>query len=74
MSQLVQQEDPLVFWKRNENTFPTLAAIAMTTIGVPASSAAVEQLFSVAGKVFRPDRCRLTDKSFETLMFIRCNK
>ena len=56
----------------SENEMKT--AIAMTTIGVPASSAAVEQLFSVAGKVFRPDRCRLTDKSFETLMFIRCNK
>ena len=48
-------------------------AYAMTTLGVPASSAPVERLFSIAGKVFKPDRCRLTDKTFETLMFIRCN-
>ena len=33
----------------------------------------VERLFSIAGKVFRPDRCRLTDHTFEILMFIRCN-
>ena len=42
-------------------------------LSVPASSAPVERLFSIAGKVFRPERCRLTDKNFETLMFIRSN-
>ena len=34
---------------------------------------AVERLFSIAGKVFRPDRCRLKDEMFERLMMIRCN-
>ena len=33
----------------------------------------VERLFSIAGKVFTPDRCRLKDSRFEQLMFIRCN-
>ena len=36
-------------------------------------SAPVEQLFSVAGKVFRPERCRLKDETFYRLMFIHCN-
>ena len=31
------------------------------------------RLFSVAGKIFRPDGCCLTDKRFEELMFLRCN-
>ena len=38
---------------------------------LPAFSAPVERLFSIAGKFFRPDRCHLTDKQFEEHMFIR---
>jgi hypothetical protein len=30
-------------------------------------------LFSIAGKVFRPERCRLNDKTFEQLMMVKCN-
>jgi len=32
-----------------------------------------KRVFSVAGRMFIPDRCRLTDKRFEALMFINCN-
>ena len=31
-------------------------------------------IFSVAGQMFKPDRCRLTDKIFEALIFINNNK
>ena len=41
---------------------------------IPASSAPVERLFSIAGKVFHPNRCCLKNKTFEELMFIRCNQ
>ena len=37
-------------------------------------SAPVERLFSVAGKVFRPERNRLSDELSETLMVIRCDE
>ena len=53
--------------------YPFLAMLAKDVFGVPSSSAPVERLFSIAGKVFTPERCRLTDKRFEQLMFIRCN-
>ena len=33
----------------------------------------LERLFSIAGKIFRPERCNLTDSLFEQLMFIRYN-
>ena len=63
-----QTEDPLVYWKMR---FPVLSSIAETALGLPASSAAAERTFSIAGKVFKPDRCRLSDKNVEKLS---CNK
>ena len=66
-------EDPLGFWKKNAGRFPQLAISATKYLAIPASSAPVERLFSIAGKVFRPDRSRLNDDTFERLMFIKCN-
>ena len=66
--------DPLQFWQTHENKWPNLAILASRYLAIPASSAPVERLFSVAGKVFRPERASLSDKRFEELMFIRCNK
>ena len=64
---------PLQYWKAHRNVYPTLAEVATTVLGIPASSAAVERLFRVAGKIFRPERCRLADSTFQKLMFIRSN-
>jgi len=33
-----------------------------------------KRIFSIAGRMFKSDRCRLTDKRFEVLMFINCNE
>ena len=44
-----------------------LATIIMA-LNVLASLAPVERLVSVAGKVFRPDQCRLTDDAFQKLI------
>ena len=67
------QINPLKFWKENEKKYPLMVRLARDVLGVPSSSSPVEQLFSVAGKVFSPERYRLTDTRFEQLMFIRCN-
>ena len=32
-----------------------------------------KRIFSVAGRMFKPERCRLTSKRFEASMFINCN-
>ena len=37
------------------------------------TSGPVERLFSIGGKFFRPERCRLSDSVFEKLMNIKCN-
>ena len=33
-----------------------------------------KRIFSIAGRMFKPDTCCLTDKRFEVLMFINSNK
>ena len=70
---MTEDTDPLSFWKLNENKYPALAKLAPIFLCIPASSAPVERLFSIAGKVFHPERCRLTDNTFQQLMFLRCN-
>lgn len=66
--------NPLVYWKENEHKLFLLSKLASKYLSVPASSAPVERLFSIAGKVFRSDRMRMTDDTFEHLMMIKCNK
>jgi len=68
-----EDDDPLTFWKLNQQKYPELAKLATQYLQFPASSAPVERLFSIAGKVFRPERCSLSDERFEQLMFIQCN-
>ena len=70
---LDEGDNPLIFWKINAVTYPALAALAKRYLSIPASSGPVERLFSIGGKIFRPDRCRITDDKFEKLMNIKCN-
>ena len=48
--------------------------VLKSALSVSASSAPVELLFSVDGKSFRPDCCRMKDTTFEFLIFIKCDK
>ena len=63
----------LSYWKQHASEFSTLSKLARQFNTIPALSAPVDRLFSVAGKIFRPDMCSLKDTTFETLMFLRMN-
>ena len=52
---------------------PAMSKLAKQYLCVPASSGPVERRFSIAGNIFCPERCRLTDTVIEDLMFIKCN-
>ena len=39
-------EDPLLFWKENETKYPELSKLAKKFLGVPASDADVERMFT----------------------------
>ena len=71
---LSDDSDAMAYWKGHEDMFSHIAKVAKRYLAVPASSASVERAFSIAGKIFRPDRCRMSDANFETLMFIKCNE
>ena len=43
--------NPLDYWKINYINYPTLAKLANKLLSTPATSAPVECLFSIAGKV-----------------------
>lgn len=70
---LPEEADVLAYWKFKECEFQTLSKIAQRYLSVPASSAPVERLFSVAGKSFRPDRCSLSDEVFHKLITVKSN-
>ena len=69
-----EDTDPLLFWCQHQQQYPTLGQLARRYVAVPANSAPVERLFSIAGKTFTKERGRLIDERFEELMFIKCNK
>ena len=65
---ITEDQYPLAWWKTQQTTYPTLAKMASYYLAIPASSAAVERIFTIAGKIFRPD------STFEKLMFLKCNQ
>ena len=64
---------PLDYWKIYYINYPTLALFANKLLSTHATSAPVARLFSIAGKVFRPERCSLKDETFEKLNVVKCN-
>lgn len=66
-------ENRLMFCQENSLRFSSVSKLAREYLSIPATSAPVERIFSVAGKTFRPYKCKLGDEIFEYLMNIKCN-
>ena len=52
------------------NLFPTLGVLARRVLAIPATSAALERLFSTAGNVMTKKRSRLTCDNMEELVYL----
>ena len=66
-------EDPLTFWKKKSEELSTLAVLANVFLGLTATSAPAERLFSIAGNFYTAKRNLLGTDTFHSLMFIKCN-
>jgi hypothetical protein len=64
----------LNFWKSNQFKLPNLANLAMKYVRIPASYAAVERMFSIAGHIFSLKRRRMGIKIFCGLVFLKLNE
>ena len=61
----------LEWWSTRQLQFPKLAALARKVLGVPATSAPSERLFSVAGLTVTKQRNRLRDENVTLLVTLR---
>ena len=64
---------PVSYLKANVFRYPILAPIAKDFLGVPASSANIERLFSTALEILPAKRNKMKSNMFEMLLFIKKN-
>ena len=57
---LPEDSDPLGYWQSQHSKLSQLANLACQNLSIPTSSGPVERHFSVASKVFQPDRRQLS--------------
>ena len=60
----------LMWWKQHAVRFPYLSRLARRYLAMPATSASVERLFSVAGQVVTAKRARLDPSTVTLLVFL----
>ena len=60
----------LTWWKDHAAQFPYLSQLARRYLAMPATSASVERLFSVAGQIVTARRARLHPNTVTLLVFL----
>ena len=70
---LLQNVDPLQYWKNETSMLSSLHFVARLLLAIPASSASSERVFSAAGFIHNERRATLTDEHVESMVFIREN-
>lgn len=71
MSRIKKDEDPLKFWSLHSTKLPILSKLAKSVLSVPASSASVERLFSIAGAIARARRSSLLILTLKQILTYR---
>ena len=67
---LDEKANILMWWKKHAVRFPYLSRLARRYLAMPATSASVERLFSVAGQVVSAKRARLDPSTVTLLVFL----
>ena len=68
-----EENDPLLWWKKNQDVFPSLAKLARIYLAIPATSAPTERIFSRASLVINRLRSRLTPANARMAIFLKSN-
>lgn len=71
--QIDKNNDPVLWWQKNEIRFPKLAKIAKKYLSVPGTSTAAERAFSKAGNIITAKRNCLSGKTADMLIFLAHN-
>ena len=65
--------NPLDWWRNNENQFPLIAKMAKRYLAIPATSAPSERVWSLSAFVINAKRARLDSEVVSKMMFIEEN-
>ena len=63
----------LSFWHHSKTTLNKLYLPALRALSMPASSAAVDRVFSRGGIIMRTHRESMSDKLLSNFVFLHCN-
>lgn len=66
-------DDPLLWWKTHEKTFPYLSALSKVMLAIPASSGATETHFSESGFLITKKKATIDPLTVTKVMFIHDN-
>ena len=72
--QFEKEYDLLRWWSLCSDKFPLISRVAKIILGVPASSAPSERVFSISSLIAAPNRSSMTPTNFENAAFISLNK
>ena len=65
-----RNEDPLLWWRKNESRFPHIARLSRLFLAVPATPTPSERVFSTAGNIVMKKRSALSPENVDTLIFL----
>ena len=66
-----ESQDPLDWWIQHQDQYPVLKHLAFTLLAAPASTAADERLFSIAGNVVNEQRPHTQQQLAESVQCLR---
>ena len=69
MPNIERNENPFIWWKQHESSFPRISQLAKQYLLMPPSSVSSERLFSEAGKIFDEKRTRLFASKWQNIAF-----
>lgn len=74
MPKISLDENPLIWWKSHQNSFPKLKSLARKFLAFQGTSVPSERVFSTSGNVITKHRSSLLPKNAEMQVFLSQNK